>query len=348
MICRKAETGGSAAVWVMEGGATGAARREAGRMPRILTVTLNPALDVATEVDRLEPEAKMRCAAPRHDPGGGGVNVSRAIARLGGTSTAFVALGGAVGAQHRALLAAEGLDVLPFDIPGETRQSFMVTERGTGRTYRFVLPGPAWDADTVEAALARLAGLPAGDGLLVLSGSVPPGVPDDHAARLSARLADRGWRLVLDVSGPALRAAASGAGAGAHVLRMDRREAGTLLGTDGPDAAAAAGLGRRLVEAGAARIVTIGLGAEGALAVTADGAWRVVPPPVRVVSATGAGDSFVAGFVLGLGEGWPVPLCLARAMAAATSAVTTPATALCTAEGTAAALARIVPERCDA
>lgn len=314
-------------------------------MPRILTVTINPALDLATEVDRLEPEAKMRCAAPRLDPGGGGANVSRALARLGVRSTAVVALGGRVGAQHGALLDAEGLDILRFDIPGETRQSFMVTERGTGLTYRFVLPGPAWDEGVVEASLARLASLAGRGDLLVLSGSAPPGVPDDYAARLSARIADRGVRLVLDVSGPALRAAAAGAGARAHVLRMDRREAGTLLGGEIPDAAAAARLARRLAEAGAARIVTIGLGSEGALAVTADEAWRVVPPPVRVVSATGAGDSFVAGFVLGLERGWPVEGCLARAMAAATSAVTTPATALCTAEGTAALLPRIVPER---
>ena len=313
-------------------------------MSRILTITLNPALDLATQVERLTAEAKMRCSTPRLDPGGGGVNVSRAIARLGGRSTALVALGGAVGARHAGCLAGDGIETVRLDVGGETRESLAVTDRSTGRMYRFVMPGPSWEPDMVGAALARIAATVGEGDLVVLSGSHPPGVPDDFALRLLDRVAGRGVRLVLDVSGPALLAAARGGGAALHVLRMNAAEAATLRGGPAPDAPGAAALGRELLATGAAEIVVIGLGAAGSVGVDASGAWRVRPPPVEVVSRTGAGDSFVAGLVLGFAEGLPLPRCLERAMAAATSAVTTPGTALCTRDGTAAVLAQIAAE----
>jgi 6-phosphofructokinase 2 len=169
-------------------------------------------------------------------------------------------------------------------------------------------------------------------------------VPPDFARRLVERVAGRGVRLVLDISGPALDAAARADGPAAHLLRMNGDEAGTLLGGAPPDPPAAAALGRRLVARGAAAIVMIGLGRAGSVAVSAAGAWLATPPPVRVVSKTGAGDSFVAGAVLGLAEGAPLPDCLALATAAAADAVTTPATELCSRAGTDALLPRVTTE----
>ena len=146
-------------------------------MPPILTITLNPALDIASSVDKLMPQRKLRCAAPRFDPGGGGVNVSRAIKELGGTSQAFVALGGRTGEQVRALLSVTGVDCNFWDIGAETRFSFMVMEETTGLHYRFLMPGAALVPGEAERILAHLSAQIAPDpGFVIASGSLPPGV----------------------------------------------------------------------------------------------------------------------------------------------------------------------------
>ena len=112
-------------------------------MTDILTITLNPTVDLSTAADHVHPGPKLRCDAPRADPGGGGINVSRAIRHLGGDSRAFLAVGGATGEWLKVLLDAEGTRFEGFQIDGETRQSLAVTDRSTGLQYRFVMPGPS-------------------------------------------------------------------------------------------------------------------------------------------------------------------------------------------------------------
>ena len=175
----------------------------------ILTVTLNPALDLTTSAPRVVPDDKLRCTAPRFDPGGGGINVSRAIRAMGGDSTALVALGGATGTRLAGLLADAGLPLLTLPAPGETRQSVTVDDQALGRQYRFVMPGPEWSDADVEAALQAAVDALRPDALLVLSGSNPPGVPAGFAARLAERLQGSGARLVVDTSGEALAMAAA-------------------------------------------------------------------------------------------------------------------------------------------
>ena len=119
----------------------------------VLTVTLNPALDLSTSTDEVVPELKLRCEAPDIDPGGGGINVSRAIANMGGRSRALVALGGATGTRLCDLLHQTGLPVLRLNAPGETRQSLSVIDRSDGAQFRFVLPGPEWRPSDVRGAL---------------------------------------------------------------------------------------------------------------------------------------------------------------------------------------------------
>lgn len=142
-------------------------------MPDILTITLNPAFDVSSSVDKVVPGPKLRCEPPRHDPGGGGVNVSRAIQRLEGRSLAFVALGGGTGALLRALLDAEGIRVVQFHVAGNTRQSFAVLETSTMRQFRFQLPGPVWPEAQTAAMLADLGTHMLPGRVAVLSGSLP-------------------------------------------------------------------------------------------------------------------------------------------------------------------------------
>lgn len=302
------------------------------RQARILTITLNPALDLTTATARVVPDVKLRCSAPRFDPGGGGINVSRAIRAMGGESTALVALGGATGQRIARLLAEAGVTPRTLPAPGETRQSVTVDDQSLGQQYRFVMPGPDWSQADVEAALQAAAQAAAPGALVVLSGSNPPGVPAGFAARLAERLHGSGARLVLDTSGEALAMAAAVVDRRVEVLRMDDAEAEGLAGHALPYRADTARFAAMLVASGAARAVIVARGRDGNIIATGDGIWHAEAARVPIVSKVGAGDSFLGGFVLGHARGWPIPDALGLAAAAASATVQTPATELCRGE----------------
>jgi 6-phosphofructokinase 2 len=300
-------------------------------MTPILTVTLNPALDVSTSTSGIRPGPKLRCTVPSYDPGGGGINISRAIKLLGGETRALVALGGATGSQIAGLLAASGIEVFALPAPGETRQSVVVTDADTGGQFRFMLPGPDWSqAQVLAAANAIAVAAPAG-GLVAVSGSQPPGFPDDFLGQVCARL--RGTAsVVADTSGAPLIKAAATPGLGLAMLRMDAEEAEALAGHPLDTRADSADFAQGLLASGVAQMVVVARGADGSVLVTDRGRWFCTAAKVPVVSKVGAGDSFMAGFVLALAQGEAPKQALAYGVAAASAAVMTPATALCRAE----------------
>jgi 6-phosphofructokinase 2 len=298
-------------------------------MNPILTVTLNPTVDFATTTEVVDPDRKLRCARPDTDPGGGGINVSRTITILGGHSTAFVAVGGPMGDKLVHLLAEAGIGLAPFPSPGETRQSFSVLENSSGKQYRFVMPGPTWPAKSVTAALARIARAAPRGGYVVLSGSQPPGVPDDFPAHLAARIKRAGARLILDTSGKALHHLLAAHSAPAHVLRMDGEEAEELAGHALPDRADSADFAQSLVMRRVADIVIVARGADGSVLASAEGRWHAAAAKVPVLSKVGAGDSLVGAFTLALSRGDRPERALQIGAAAASSAVATAATQLC-------------------
>jgi 6-phosphofructokinase 2 len=299
-------------------------------MPAILTVTLNPTVDFATTAPKVEPGPKLRCTEPEIDPGGGGINVSRAIQLLGGQSTGMVAIGGTTGAQLLELLAVEGVATVAIQGPGETRQSVSVTDESTGLQYRFVMPGPTWKKKDVARALAAI-DRAAGDGaFVVLSGSQPPGVAKDFPAILSQHVAGKHARLIVDTSGPALFHLVETPHEALYVLRMDGEEAEELAGRPLPSRRDTADFAEELVKKRVAEIVIVARGADGSVLSSAEGSWHTVSPPVKVVSAVGAGDSFVGAFTLALSRGQAPGDCLRWGVAAAAAAVTTEATRLFT------------------
>ncbi len=293
----------------------------------ILTVTLNPALDLATSAGTVRPGPKLRCEEPRADPGGGGINVARMIRRLGGEVRAFTALGGATGTRLARLMERERLDVLRFDGPGETRESLSVTDRESGAQYRFVMPGPTWGRAAGRAAIASIAAAADPGALVVLSGSLPPGLPHDLPATLARRIAARGARLVLDTSGETLARAARPPRP-VHVLRMDGAEAEALVASRLRTRGDTADFAESLVRRGAAEIVVVARGPDGSVMATRDGRWFAAAAAVPVKSKVGAGDSFVAAFTLALARGRALPRALQEGMAAASAAVMTEATDL--------------------
>lgn len=296
-------------------------------MRPVITVTLNPALDMSVTAPHVEPGPKLRCSAPQIDPGGGGINVARVVAEMQGICRAVVAVGGTTGQELLARLEARKVPVVAFDVNGATRQSLSVVDQETGQQYRFIMPGPDWDSVTVERALGTIISAAPDNALVVLSGSLPPGVSPEFPARLVAALPGR--EVVMDLSGAALLRVAAGTDHPPKVLRMDREESEGLPGSPLPDATEAARFGRRLIGLGAAEIVILARGPDGSVLVTATEAWHCSAAKVEVASKTGAGDSFVGAFAFALSDGRSLPDALQLGVAAASAAVTTPATDLC-------------------
>ncbi len=295
----------------------------------ILTITLNPTVDYATSAPGVEPGPKLRCTEPQIDPGGGGINVSRAIRNLGGQSVALIAIGGATGAHLLQLLALEGVATVAFQGPGETRQSVSVTDSVTGEQYRFVMPGPSWREDDMPRALNTVDQATGEGTLVVLSGSQPPGVAKEFPSILANHVAGREARIIVDTSGPALFDLVERPSGEIHTLRMNGEECEELAGHPHPLPADTASFAQDLVSRGVARNVIVARGADGSVLANAEGAWHAVGAEVPVVSKVGAGDSFVGAYTLALAREWSAADALRFGVAAASAAVTSEATRLC-------------------
>ncbi|MEP9383044.1 1-phosphofructokinase family hexose kinase [Nocardioides sp. KR10-350] len=267
-------------------------------VPRVLTLTLNPALDEYITVPRLEPAVKLRCGQPFFHAGGGGINVARALAALGEQVLAVFPSAGHLGRFLEELLATEGTPYAAVPIAGETRQSHNVSETGTGREYRFVLPGPPLRPPDQRACLARLQACGSAD-FLVLSGSLPPGVEPGFVHEVARTAECLGARLVLDTSGPALAEAK-----GAYVAKPSLRELRELLGEPLVMEQEQVLGARQLIARGTAEVIALSRGERGLLLVTDDLAEEIPAMVGRVRGTVGAGDALVAGLLFGLGRGW--------------------------------------------
>jgi len=303
-------------------------------MRHIVTITLNPALDLSASVGSVVPGPKIYCSKPRIDPGGGGINVARAITELGGTARAIVTLGGETGQLLQRELVQQGIEVVPIDLDGLTRQSLAVVAEDTSLQYRFILPGPAWTDAVGVQLLDVVAGQIAPGALVVLSGSFPPGAPASLVHQMNDLARAHHANLVVDTSGRALKEAATPEKAPLFLLRMNRTEAEMLAGHSLAHPEDLARFGRVLLGAGVAEFLILSHGANGTVGVTAQESFCCSPPDVRPLSAVGAGDSLLAAVILKLAQGASFRAAVTYGTAAATSAVTTPATALCTAAAT--------------
>jgi 6-phosphofructokinase 2 len=295
-------------------------------MPGIVTLTLNPAVDKSAIVDRVVPEWKLRCASPRYEPGGGGINVSRAIHRLGGESVAFHTAGGPYGQQLQDLLDQEGLDHHAIALEGWTRESFTVYETSTGQQYRFGMPGPNLRDREWNRCLTELSRVDPRPAFIVASGSLPPGVPKDFYGRLTRVARDLGAKMILDTSGEPL---VLGLLEGVFLIKPNLREFRELSGNEIRDESECVNLAREIVRTGQSEVVVVSLGAGGAILVWRDGAEYLRAPTVSIKSRVGAGDSMVAGMVLSLARGHPPPEAVRFGVASGAAAVMTPGTELC-------------------
>jgi len=266
---------------------------------KLLTVTLNPTVDAASESETVRPTRKIRTFDESFHPGGGGINVARVIHRLGGDVTALYARGGVMGAVLDQLLHDQGVVCHIVEIDGNTRINNVIHETSTGMEYRFIAEGPVLcDADwhKIIAAVEKQEWH-----WLIVSGSLPRGVPVEIYDELITLKNKRAGNIVIDTSGIGLD----------HVLEkggmtLVKPSQGEFEAWHGKLFASVADLAlaaRDLVAQGISEIVVVTLGHQGAVMASADTSLYLPAPPVRVVSASGAGDSFVAGMVHALARG---------------------------------------------
>lgn len=301
-------------------------------MHDILTITINPALDKSTHVERVLPEKKLRCEEPAYEPGGGGINVSRAVRKLGGSSCAWLLAGGPAGEKLCDLLKEEGVDYWAGQTKSWTRENLMVMEDRTGDQFRFGMPGPHIAETEWQQVLDKLEKLERVPKYVVASGSLAPGVPNDFYYQMAVIAHKRDFKLIVDTSGDALVKAA---GEGLYLIKPNLGELAKLAGKDHISAAEQEEFAMQVLDEGKCKVLVVSLGPRGAMLASKEtGIHYVVPPTVKQQSAVGAGDSMVAGIVMSLLKGSSLEEVVRYGVAAGTAATMTPGSELCRLEDT--------------
>lgn len=266
----------------------------------IVTVTMNPAVDKSTSVDKLISEKKLRCETCLEEAGGGGINVSKAVQKLGGQSLAVFPSGGVNGEVLKQKLVELAIPFRTLTINGQTRENFSVTERATNAQYRFVMPGSPLQRGETDSILSLLSGLHPAPSILIASGSLPPGVPDDFYARLSAAFKKTGTRCIIDTSGVPLKHAAR---EGVYLLKPNLSELCSLADRDYLELHEVDEAAREVVKKGQCEVMVVSMGPAGALLISKDIHERIPAPTVKKRSSIGAGDSMVGGMAWMLEQG---------------------------------------------
>ena len=293
----------------------------------VVTLTLNPAIDISSDAEEVRPTQKTRIHNQQIEAGGGGINAGKMLAEFGVAVRAIYLAGGATGGALNELLGRGQIERECVAIEGDTRMGLAVLEKNTGIEYRFVPEGPEVREEEWREALRRSAA--ADCAYFVASGSLPPGVPPDFYAKLSRSLNGKGTRYVLDTSGEELRVAVDEGGI--FLLKPSDRElrefAGSELDEDGLADAAA-----EIVARGKADHVAVTMGAKGAIFVGKGFTCRLAALPVETRSALGAGDAFVGAMTYAFYKGLSPSEAFRYGVAAGAATASTKGAGLCCAE----------------
>ena len=294
-------------------------------MPVIITVSFNPAIDKSTSVPVLIAEKKLNCALPVYEPGGGGINVARAIKKLGGEAVAVYLAGGYTGKTFTQLLTGEAVESIVTETKENTRENLVVLETASNQQYRFGMPGPTISEPEWQACLKSIEKIKDVE-YIVASGSLPPGIPTDIFARIAFIARKKNARLIVDTSGEALKQAVQ---AGVYLIKPNLGELSSLLGKEELNIELVDDAARTIIDKGKCEVVVVSMGPAGAMLVTKDLAVQIMPPAVKRKSTVGAGDSMVAGMVLSLAENKSLIETVQYGVASGTAATMNPGTELC-------------------
>ena len=285
----------------------------------IVTLTPNPSIDRAVFIDALRRGEVHRATSSRIDPGGKGVNVSRALAAQSAQTVAVLPSGGPEGRLLAELLDGAGVAHASVPVAGTVRMNISVLEPD-GTTTKLNEPGPDLSAAEVEALLAMTLERGVGADWVVGCGSLPPGAPTDLYGVLVTRVRQRGGRVAIDSSGASFAAAVA---ATPHLIKPNHEELAELVGHDLPTLAHVRDAARELVAAGI-EVVAVSLGGDGALLVTADECAHATATISAPLSTVGAGDCMLAGLLHGLSTGLDPADALTTGVTWGAAAVTLP------------------------
>jgi len=292
---------------------------------KIVTLTLNPAIDKSTTVSAIIPDKKLRCTQPTYEPGGGGINVSRALHNIKQDSLAIYLAGGATGEKMKKLLSEEKISQKAINISSDTRENFIVVD-GHGQQFRFGMPGEAILASEQELILNEIKNLSSETEYLVASGSIPEGVDKTIYAQIAKICKEKNIRLILDCDGPALEEAIK---EGVFLIKPNINELAALVGREEVSQDDQESMAFELINSGKVEIVAISMGPQGAMIAAKDFIEYAIPPMIKAVSTVGAGDSMVAGMTYALSKGLSLSEVIKYGVACGTASTMNPGTELC-------------------
>ena len=297
-------------------------------MEKVLTITLNPAIDKSTTIPALLPAKKLRCTIPKFEPGGGGINVSRVLKKFGYPSTAMFLAGGFTGSFFENLVEQEGIDTIVVPFSGYTRENFIVHDLSTDLQYRFGMQGPSIQESEWRECLKKL-NETEGFTYFVISGSNPAGVSLDFYSEAAEIIKEKKGKLIIDTSGDALKHALT---TGVFLAKPNIGELSSLTGIKELDGRSAVDAAKKIISTGHCEMMLVSMGPAGAALVTANEYFHEAAPAIKVKSTVGAGDSMVAGIIMALQQKQPLRDVLRYGIAAGTAATINPGTELCSKE----------------
>lgn len=294
-------------------------------MPAVITLTFSPCIDKSTTVPSLIPEKKLECSAPKLEPGGGGINVARAIKKLGGDAIAVFPSGGYTGKFFNHLVEKEGVTSIIVETEAETRENIIVLEESTNNQYRFGMPAAALQENEWKACLDAIKKTDHPE-FIVVSGSMPPGVPLTVFDQLAVIAKNKKTKLIVDTSGNALKHAVT---AGVYLIKPNLGELASLAEIERVELEKVGDISKEIIRRYKCEIVVVSLGKDGAMLVTKGATYNALPPEVERKSTVGAGDSMVAGIIYSLSKRMDLKNALQYGVACGTAATMNSGTELC-------------------
>jgi 6-phosphofructokinase 2 len=294
-------------------------------MSKIVTITFSPCIDKSTSIPLLVPEKKLKCSAPKLEPGGGGINVARALKKLGGDATAIFPSGGYTGKFFNHLLEKEKITSVIIETGNETRENIIVLDESTNNQYRFGMPGTELRESEWQQCLKEVEKINHIE-FIVASGSLPPGVPLNIYAQLAKMATQKKARFIVDTSGEALKMALA---EGVYLLKPNLGELSYLAGKKELQLNDVKDIAREMIAEGKCTAMVVSMGAAGAILLTHDITETISAPPVHKKSTVGAGDSMLAGILYYLAKGKTLSQAARYGVACGTAATMNAGTELC-------------------
>ncbi len=295
-------------------------------MKKVITITVNPTLDKSIIVPSLIENQKLRCTDIKYEPGGGGINISRAIKKLGGSSFALFLAGGHFGSFFIELFKKKKIAFEAFKIKNETRESLILFDKLNTKQYLLDMQGPIVFENEWQSLLTYISNLKQVD-FIVASGSLPQSIPVDFYAQIARISKKIGSKFILDTSGEPLELAIK---EGLYLIKPNLKEMGILTGIDKIEREKAKEKALEIIKEKKCEAIVISLGADGALLVTNDFTEHFVAPNVAVKSTVGAGDSMLAGIILKLSKNENLQDAVRYGVACGAAATLNSGTNLCT------------------